>query len=277
MRMSVNIYQSYYKEEQKKYLDPYSTPFDNTVNLDPDKREYPQMKAVHAIEASTDPDTDYHIYGLVSWKFKEKAIIPLTKFKQFVIGNPGYDCYFINPCFILEAIVANPWEQGEWHHKGIAQIASEVMQLNELSTVLFPNHKMMFCNYFVGNTKFWNRLFAFVDNFFNVVDRSKDLKKRVYSPAGYYSDSKITNFIFLFERLVPTFLMMNNDISTLNYQYNFEEIKSKLPDQALFKQIQALSNLKSASWQLVDGSLIEIWSKRRNEFVSRYPHIIGLE
>src|SRR5271169_1975850 len=97
--MKINLYQSYYLEDQKQYLSDACIPFDNTANENPEYREYPQMKKVADLALRDGAD----LWGLISWKFKQKCLVRPDYFWLFIKQNPGYDCYFINPCFILES------------------------------------------------------------------------------------------------------------------------------------------------------------------------------
>lgn len=259
--MTVTIYQSYYKQEQLPLLDIAFVPWNNTANADPDKREYPQMKAIHKkmTEEGAHPYNDY--YGLVSWKFTQKTGITGGAFKSWIEKDiqgwidaedavgvfPRPDVYFINPCFILEAMFQNVWLHGEWHHNGITQMANEGLRIMGVQTgSLLQSYMdrtcMTFCNYYVGNSVFWNRMFEFMDGFYAAVDSDPYLRNAVYSPAGYSGDAKITNFIFLFERLVPTLLMLEPKIKRCEWVYKFEQ--QKKVDHSTFDALMELSNLK---------------------------------
>ena len=257
--MAVTIFQSYYKPEQLPLLDVALEPWNNINNPDPDKREYPQMKAIHQkmVESGADQYNDY--YGLVSWKFSHKTGITGGAFKRWIekdiqgwIDNtdalgvfPRPDVYFINPCFILEALFQNVWLHGEWHHKGITQMAGRGLEIMghklPLLQTFMPSTVMTFCNYFVGNGKFWSEMFQFMDQFYAAVDSDPYLYQAVYSPAGYAGDAKITNFIFLFERLVPTFFLLNR-YKTCDFRYTFEQ-QNKV-DKLTFDTLATMSELK---------------------------------
>lgn len=278
--MKLNLYQSYYKVEQLDYLDPICIPYDNTANLYPDLREYPQMKAVREL-AKNDGD---EYWGLISWKFYQKCLIHPTEFKNWIRKNPGYDCYFVNPCFINEALFPNSWVQGEMWHKGIIKMASDGLikkypGLNQqaLTYMLMPSDRLPYCNYVVGNDLFWNNFFLFVDEYFDIVSRDTDLKARVYSSASYNGDKKVSNFIFLVERLLPTFLCLaQGQIKTLDYQYQAYQVSDKVEPET-FIELSCMSDIKSRAFYKNDQDLMFAWQYYQKSFMGRYPNILSKE
>ncbi len=277
--MKVSIYQSYYKDEQTRHLSPYCIPYDNTANETPEFREYPQMKRV--AELAKADNSDY--WGLISWKFKQKCLIDPRVFHNTIGENLGYDVYFVNPCYIIESFFPNPWAHGEWHHKGITQMAYDglkLMGVNEpehVLTSLYPRDRMLFCNYFVGNDKFWNGFFAFIDTFFTTSGTSEDLYNRIYSPAGYSGDAQLHNFIFLVERLVSTYLVIKTDLKVLNYEYTYEDQASKIVDISDFNSVRLQSDLKKEAFYRPHNSKTEAFSAFNRAMFETKQHLIHLE
>ena len=283
MPLDVTLYQSFYKDEQIEFLDPHCMRYDNRLNTTPDLREYPQMLDVHAKCSRFPPE---HVYGLVSWKFEQKALITPSKFMQFVRFNPHNDFWVINPCFILESVVANPWEQGEWHHPGITQLARDVMiksgqykpkpNDNDFGMSIYPKEHMFFCNFFAGNKKFWDRLFNFTEHFYMTVEKNPDFKRRMMAASGYASDPNMSHFIFLFERLVPTFLEYNPDIRVAKYEYAYDEVAYKV-SHTEYEYIQTLMKMKEILRKHPSVLLSDAYKKMRYAFMVDYPNSIHKE
>ena len=276
--MKISLYQSYYKDEQKQHLNHYCIPFDNTANENPEYREYPQMKKVADLALRNGAD----LWGLISWKFEQKTLISPHSFLEIIHDNPGYDCYFINPCFILESFFPNPWAHGDWHHKGITQMALDGLtpmigaETINVLTALYPRDRFLFCNYFVGNEKFWQDFFQFIDTFFYHVHQNEELKNRVYSPSGYAGDPELHNFIFLVERLVSTFLLTRPDIKTLNYEYRHEEVASKI-DMDDFNSVRLQSDLKKEAVYRPHEAKTAAWAQFNRAMIQSKQQLIFLE
>jgi len=282
--MIINLYQSFYKKEQVKFLDPNCIQFDNTSNLTPDLREYPQMQEVSRHEFLFKQPAD--AYGLISWKFKEKAMIEPIRFIDHIKATPESDFWFVNPCPCLEAVCMNPWEQGEWWHKGITQLAIDTMErtfkdmghsFGQWSPKrIYPRTKMFFANYFVARPQVWQRLFAYTDRFYATIERHDDLKQRMMAASGYHTDPGMSHFIFLFERLVPTFLMENPDIRTSKFEYQYDDVKHKF-EYDEWSMIQSMSDMKNRVYTNQDSRIYGYYKDLILSFRLKYPNAINKE
>jgi hypothetical protein len=273
--MKTRLYQSYYKPEQIGSLDQDCIPYDNTSNPNPDLREYPQMKKVHDI-CKVDQDA----YGLVSWKFQQKALIKPSKFKSFVNDTFNhYDFWFINPCYILDGIFLSPWFQGEMHHPGMMQLAQDTLNkmqsdVPQLASMVIPSSKTFYANYFMAKPAVWDRLFSFTDTFYNMVD-----KERMNKPSYYSGDPNMSHFIFLFERLVPTFLFMNPDIRVGKYHYKHEEVFHKSSYDE-FKLVNGLAEIKDEIVYAPNDlkqDAVNAHTMLRDYFIKKYPNAFSKE
>jgi hypothetical protein len=271
----IALYQSFYKEEQKQFLDLHCYPYNNIVNPSPDLREYPQMKDIHKICGNT-----HDAYGLVSWKFEQKTLIKPSQFLSFVKDTFNmYDFWFINPCYIMDALFISPWEQGEIHHPGMRQLAQDTLdsmgrEVPRLDRKLFPSSKTFYANYFMAKPHIWDCIFAFMDKFYDSVD-----KTRMNKPSGYSGDPNMSHFIFLFERLVPTFLIMNPLIKVGKYNYQHYEVKDKSSYEE-FKMVNILADMKDDLYYAKDvyaQPLMNAYVSYRDAFIARFPQAFGKE
>jgi hypothetical protein len=273
--MKIKLFQSYYKPEQKINLDIDCVPYDNTTNPNPDLREYPQMRDVH-----NQCRLNSEAYGLISWKFNKKAMIPAYRFRDFVCDTRlDYDFWFVNPCYILDGVFLSPWFQGEMHHPGMMQLAQDTLNkmqsdVPQLATTVFPSGKTFYANYFMAKPHVWDRLFSFTDTFYSMVE-----KDRMNKPSGYSGDPNMSHFIFLFERLVPTFLLMNDDISVGKYDYRFIDV-SKKSNPYEYKMVKTLAEMKDEIVYIEDDKkqlALNAHTAYRDLFMSKYPNAFGKE
>jgi hypothetical protein len=165
---STQFFQIYYQPKQVSFLDPVAHPYDNCQNRNPEWCEYHIFRSEY--QQNTHQNAD--LTGFVSWKFQEKTGLSGDDFLRFIQQNPGADVYLINP-FPLEALKhQNIWLQGEKTHRDLLPLVQGLFQklcetpIN-LNTLHMAHTDMAFCNYWVGNTTFWDRYMAFCEPFYH--------------------------------------------------------------------------------------------------------------
>jgi hypothetical protein len=224
--MDIKIYQNYYAPELKKYLDPALIPHDNTSNENPEYREYWLFLKMY--ESGKHKEADYT--GLVSWKFNEKTNIKGTEFIEFIREKPGYDVYFINPLpFLVNAYAfQNVWYQGDFYHPGLLHFMQRILdKLNygiDLKSFRNDESTTLFCNYWVGNERFWDRYIHFTKPIYECLRAKIDPDERKF--VSRIADKVIgANYIpFIFERLFSTLLVTQDYIKYLNYRYSDSDL-----------------------------------------------------
>ena len=92
--------------------------------------------------------------------------------------------------------------------------------------------------------------------------------------SNYAHDSTLPNFTFLIERLIPTYLELEN-IDSLGYTYTHDTVPDKYT--SIFDEIMALSNLKLAINEHESDDLYEIWNYYRRALLHRNPGILAIE
>jgi hypothetical protein len=161
--------------------------------------------------------------GVLSPKFRMKAKITIKDFKSFVNANSGHDVYFINPFPQMAYFYFNIWDQGEIFHPGITHITQRLLNAVgipwELDKVGRTSHELLgYCNYWVGNKKFWQE---YVGNVLNPIrlflEKNKDpgLIRELFSLTTHSTPSPM--FPFIIERLFSTFLHFSPDIKCMHY------------------------------------------------------------
>jgi hypothetical protein len=211
---NVNIYQIFFKEEQRAILDPAFKPYDNInpsigAELSNKFREWPIIRQLGYQQAQSDKSD---IWGFVSYKFQEKTNTTGDKFVKFIKDNPDNDVWFMEPYYRPANPFFNPWMQGEVYHKGISQIPNFLFELagNPTDVLKIP---MRFCwyNFFAGTPKFWNQYFTVIDEMIDVSEKHPALNQIMFDTgAGHGNDPTVPYFIFVVERMFPTLLAMSD-------------------------------------------------------------------
>jgi hypothetical protein len=277
MSQNMKIFQIYYKPELAQHCDPAFTPLDNTSNPRPELREWGVWDREHKRRLSENLD----LWGYVSWKFKEKTNLTGQQVLDHIVANPGYDVYLFNPCILNEAVFINGWEQGDLYHPNISAIGDTFLSKlgyedYKVKEVLLDRTRMIFANYLVGSRRFWDMFMEFSNQLFTAAEADLEFKHQVFGQglSNYAHDKSLPNFTFLIERLIPTFLELN-DFSVCPYTYTHDTVYEKY--QPHINDILALSNLKVAVNQYESDELYTIWNHYRLRFLAENPGILNLE
>lgn len=244
--MTINIYHNYYANEQRKYLDPAFIPYDNTINENPRYAEYwlflTQIYAKNIHKNAT-------YTGLLSWKFNEKTKIAGRKFIQLIKDNPGFDVYFINPLpFVINSYAfKNVWLQGDFYHPSLLKLTQGILdKLNykiDLKNTINDESTTLFCNYWVGNEKFWDKYIEFTKPIYEYLSQSitPEEKLLVSKTADKIINMDYTPFIF--ERLFSTILAVDKEIKSLPFKYSRDDLKRlSSEEQAAIRLMQKVDS-----------------------------------
>lgn len=265
----LEIYQSHLGKEQLNRISPIATPYEVSHNTAKDSREYELFKEIFKSRGSSPTP-----WGLVSWKFEHKTIIPIDHFYQFADDKlaDGYDCVFINPMIGNEAIYKNVWEQGALAHNGFAELNHFIAErypkaVNSVSGL----ESFAFCNYFVATPKFWNYYFRFVDSLAFILNkeaRAGTGAGKVWSGSAHYSrDPEVTMRPFVIERLFSALLLSATSLKVCAYPYSRTHYIEKFGQQlgTILADLSALKNKaiikknidELAEWQRIRIKLYE--------------------
>lgn len=214
--MNLQIYQAYYKQEQVPHLDPAFITYDNTINAQPHLREYPMWQKLH------DKHKDSDVYwGLMSWLWFEKTKISSEIFKNWILENPGYDVYHIDPFPDLPHQYKNIWIQGNVWCPGMLDFCNSLFPKLGIETRVedFDNSPIDFatCNYFVGNSKFWTNYLDFLDKCLKICADDPALNEYIYVKGGMYNGHFVPNFPFVVERFFSLHNILNRQIKVKKY------------------------------------------------------------
>jgi hypothetical protein len=209
--MSIRIYQSYYKEEQKEHLDPEFFPYDNTSN--PVQNLYEHYLYHRIREQALADGVEY--WGMFSWQWRKKlshaSVEQILDAAEQCTGA-GCDVVIYNPYVDDEAVSFNIWEQGAWSHPYILHLGRAVLEkMGEDPNLVFEPMDYgvyLAANYMLGNQKYWDGLLEFLDRFVASLDQlSPEDSVMMKSSAGYEPNPKLDYTGFICERLISTYLV----------------------------------------------------------------------
>lgn len=219
----IRIYQLYFKEEQKQFLNPLFYHYDNTINLNSNDREYPLLKECYKISV----EDKVKLWGAVSWNYKYKfssnELISDSCFLDYINDNPGYDVYFFNPFTNHVPIIYNVWEQGQWCHPHMITIMEHIIPLMGLDVdILYkPQTRDTICfgSMCVGNKDFWDGYFQLAEKFVGAIEKLDIYSKYLFNMSAAYIDTKINYFSFIQERLMSLFVSQS-DFKVMPFHVN---------------------------------------------------------
>ena len=274
--MNMEIFQVFYKQDQDSKLDPSFIPYNNLDNPRPELCEWHAIE--HIYQQQKETDLDY--WGVVSWKFGQKTGITGDTFIDFVKKNPGYDVYIINPAIINEAVFTNGWEQGNLYHPNLSQIANTFLKKIghevDVTASLIDRNSTAYSNYFVASRDFWDQYTDFINKIFEIAVHDKEFDYQVFAAglSNYSMNKTLPNFAFLVERLLSTYIELNN-IKSLGFTYTSNTAQEKY--KSCFDTVKALSDLKMAITTHQSDELYAIWDHFRRDFLQKNPGILNLE
>ena len=277
MSINTKVFQIYYKSEQLEHLDPAFTPYDNTANPDPAIQEWLIWDKMY--QACVDQGVDQ--WGFVSWKFHDKMGIIGQQMLDYVNANPGHDVYLFNPAIINEAVFINGWEQADYYHPGLSDLANDFLERTgvedyNVKEVLLDRTRMSFATYFVANRKFWDGYMELTRQIFTLAEKDATFKHKVFGEglSNYNLNKALPMFPFLNERMVSNYIDLNN-LDVLPYMHTPETLPGKY--QPYIGEISALSDLKLAVNDYESDEIFNAWNNLRQAFLARNQGILNLE
>ncbi len=224
--MSLYLYQAYYQEDQKSILDPIFTPYDNTKNEAPHLREYPMWKALYEKHKGT-----MAYWGLLSWRWLDKTKLPPDEFRQWIVDNPGYDVYHIDPFLDVSVSYPNIWVQGDRWHPGMINFCNRLFPQiginKKVEEIIYKPEDFATCNYYVGNSVFWGSFITFLDNVIEVCQNDPELNHYMFEDKRLYNGAMIPSFPFVAERMFSLHNYLKRHIKVKKFPvtwHNYEKM-----------------------------------------------------
>ena len=234
------VHQIYFAASQRLKLERAFVPFFNRKNSHPEWREYHIFR------------TEYYrgtcsqgITGFVSWKFRDKTGISGQQFGEWILANPGYDVYFVNP-FPHELRFKSVWEQGDAYHAGLTALTQSLFDRSghqiDLQALAMDDTTTAYCNFWVGTPGFWQKYMDFCEPLYDLIQHRVSAEERclLFSRADKIIDSSYVPFIF--ERLFSTLLKTQSDIRSLRIPLERDQLvlprerTTHLPPQVVHRE-----------------------------------------
>jgi hypothetical protein len=261
------IFQGYYDEYSRKQIGPAVVPVDIRFNVNHPLCEYNIYKTL-LNNGTMDPDSGP--VGLVSMKFKLKCAVDIETFSDYceLAFSKGADVVFINPMIAGQALYKNVWEQGEHvGHENIYGMYVSIFTEQEVQRMTWMSKSTFaFCNYFVGNAKFWKRYIEFCDRMLLNLEGLRHilppLYEIVYKSANYQRKLEKDYRPFVIERLFSSFLILNPDIIAANYEQGLDVYVKKFGSHN-GRFLYHLSEIKNKGIYSRDEASLKQWLLQR--------------
>jgi len=246
--VNVILYQCFYDKSQIEHLDPVFTPYQNLKNSDPLLREYPMWKALY----EEYKETDFH-WALLSWRWESKTKLEAHIFRDWILSDPGYDMYHIDPFLDNPTNYPNLWMQGERWHPGMAQFCNKLFPkigLNIKVEKLITNPiDFCTCNYVVGNKVWWGGYLSLLEDCIKIIKEDEELNHYAFVKEVPYNGNMIHNFPFISERLMSLFNVLNPSIKINKFPIqwpNYKRMYGESHDQLVRNYFKRVEEYESA-------------------------------
>lgn len=231
--MNLFLYQSYYSKDQLSKLNSAFIPYDNLNNPKPLLREYPLWKNLY----ETHKGTDDH-WGLLSWRWLEKTHLEPEVFRDWILNNPGYDVYHIDPFLDVSVEHINIWTQGDRWHPGMINFCNKLFPKLGITTkvedLVYHPEDFATCNYFVGNETFWKSFISFLDECLNIIASDEELNHYMYDKKISYNENMVPSFPFVNERLFSLHNILHRDIKVKKFPVDHDNYQKIYGEQHNF-------------------------------------------
>ncbi len=242
-----NIFQIYFRPEQKAGLTPEFIPYFKAENEEIEWREYWTFAKNQKTAIASNGLTGY-----LSWKFEKKSGVAAKKFLRFIADNPGFDVYFINPFPLDSLLFDNVWDHGGHYHPRLKEFSAELLKNAryevDIRNLINTPDQTAYSNYWVGNSKFWKAYMSFTQPAVRYMRTNLTPSESEYLYSLADKVSNCSHIPFVIERLFTTLLVVHPEIKFAAYQYDAEDLKNRYswPERLCYK---LLSNLKiRRSW-----------------------------
>lgn len=261
--MTLQIWQIYFKPEQRSALDNAFAAFDNS-GVAAETLEFNVFQRLFLGEAA-----GFDRWGALSWRFHEKTGLSGDQLIQRVQADPAVDVFYMNPSPKDEALYESPWVQGEISHPGLLEIAKAVLQIlgYPLNAVYRLTHSTEYslCNYFVGSTQFWQAYVPFVERILDQAERElpESLRVKLHSSdadwRGLHHQSSYVPF--LVERLFSVFMQEEGR------HLRGQQVKLPTRETKLSPALLELREMKDVAIRTQSSRILERWRKERDAYV----------
>jgi hypothetical protein len=150
---------------------------------------------------------------------------------DFCKKNRHSDVVFINPFPQIKYWSVNAWMQGEFMHPGLIKIAQDLLKAAEIDMVINDTDRhsqrhLCFCNFWVGNQRFWKEFVGGVLVKLNdFIDNNPNHNSVLNAQLGTAHTSQACFIPFIVERLFSSWIYQRKDnLSAVNYEFSESDI-----------------------------------------------------
>jgi hypothetical protein len=162
------------------------------------------------------------LYGFFSPKFFSKTSLSFADLNAFISSNYiNQDVVIFSPFWDLSSIFTNVYEQGDFFHAGLLKAFNNFSDAHlagfDVSQTYTHSKNTIFCNYFFARKSFWLVWLDLATKLHHSADIINNTLSILLNDNTNYGIQKLPMKIFLQERLATTCLLLNDNLSTLNY------------------------------------------------------------
>jgi hypothetical protein len=264
--VELKIFQIYYREEQALSLDPAFVPYNNCDKL----TDYYELSVFQDLSKSY-VVKNVSRWGALSWKFNHKTGIHGSDFIAYISSKPDVDVFYMNPFPYIEALFPTPWSHGEVAHSNFLNIVSCCFDAAniERSEIFKLSYSLDYssCNYFVGNSLFWDNYLSFIEKFLFSINAnlSKDVLSVVSSNMAdpLNSHNGAPYFPFIIERLFGLFM------KTAGKNLLYEKITNNIGEIKMSEHLLELRKAKDIAIMTKSNAVLDCWQKGRSEYFQK--------
>lgn len=271
--MNFKIFQICFEQSQIRRVDELLTPFDNTENLQPELREYPNLIRIYE-------DYNEHLdaWGVFGPRWQEKIKYSSKDIFEDVAENQDCDVFLFNHARVVDALTYNVWEQGEFYHKGITQVTRQALKQAGydpgVTEMLMNDQVTCYCSYFVAKKEFWKDYLEFLAKIKEQLENLPEEESKIYnSSANYSRDGSLNLFPFIVERLFSTYLLINNGkYKIYSKAYDYTVYSNQIKDFS--DVLTTINNMKS---RISTKEQYEDWNRIRMYFIRKDQQLFNLD
>jgi len=221
MAVGIRAFQVFYDDKTRALLDPEFEPLDNSKNERPDWYEYWPIRAF--LSGARLDDSAY--YGFLSPRFFEKTRLSARKVMDFLRRADGADVVTFSPFPCHAAVFFNVFEQGEFFHRGLYDVAGEFFGEfggTNLDALVMHSGNTVYSNFFFARARFWKSWKMILDRLFELAEtRTSPLYIPLKEPLEYAKEDGTTTVaqmkVFVMERAISFLLATGEGFTAKNY------------------------------------------------------------
>ena len=274
-QMKIKAYQICYSPETLASVPEGFHALDYTDNTRPDWREFWPIRQF-LLNNYLDDDT---LYGFLSPKFNLKTGLDFSSVSDFITSNyTNQDIVTFSPFWDLSALFKNIYEQGEFFHPGLLHAAqlfsNRHLSSLDLNGTVTHSKNTIFCNYFFAKSIFWKEWLNLANHLFSAAETEGSELFNVLNANTTYGVNNLPMKIFIQERLASTCLLLNSELTSLNYDI-FKLNSSTTPFNKFLEESVLSDSLKFSFSQSGHHVYLNNFSLIRNRILSLLPGLFS--